>query len=920
MLVSTADGAIHSAKVKMKLTDIRFGGRGELRAHLHYELATASGEWSLNHAVSKSLPVESLILESASSMEFDFRENLILGYVNPVSLKIYRQDNSPNPPLIVAEFGADRLLVEEKESPVQSAPPPEGGVLIWGPETFLRDRGKPAGEQVSITVEEATGPFILRLTNGTAEGNRRVSSAIIRLNGREVFRPSEFNQQVGDLSRQIVLLPGENIMEVTLRSAPGSQFTLELFRIEKQACLVHDSRTFRRNKGKPFKEVDVFELKPQFHGPFTLSLTSGNPDGTQRVDSADIFLNEVRVFAPNDFNEQIGFLNREVMLQAVNALSVELRGAPGDFLTIAISGYDDIPPKVTITSPKDGEIFTEGPITVSGNVDNPDALLTINGIPVVLAADGSFFLEKMETTDEGNRIHAVATDTCGNRGEDQISVFLRPVQEGPLVTFCIGGAMPTIAARAADCRIEAFTWGFGGVRGTTDETANELSIDGILIPKGDEGITGIGNIDWAVWDGIFFRALLNIPGPDGTYPITAVAKDKAGGRTEVTVTFNKDTKEPGVAITFPKDRWVTNKQVITVTGTVDDPTAEVYLVGYEYLLLPVVDGAFSTETTLGEEGPNYVVIAAFDPAWNGSEAVIMVTLDTVPPEIEIPALTDGMVVNTPSLAVSGTFVDETPEIINVAVNGGAPQALALNETKFSGIAPISAGLNHLIFTAVDQAGNTSQLAKSIVLDMEPPQITISSPAAGANVSGMITIAVNTSDAGAGVASVTLLIDGHHLTTLTRAPFSHSVDTSDLPLGSHTITARAADFAGNQAETAITFSVSRVMIEIVSPANGATVNKSRAIVKGRIHNQTGEIGVLVNGILAEVQGNDFAVVVPLRIGQNMLTATAAAAGGLQVQTSVSITTERQEENVRLAVYPAAGILKLPANQLNVVFQA
>jgi hypothetical protein len=53
---------------------------------------------------------------------------------------------------------------------------------------------------------------------------------------------------------------------------------------------------------------------------------------------------------------------------------------------------------------------------------------------------------------------------------------------------------------------------------------------------------------------------------------------------------------------------------------------------------------------------------------------------------------------------------------------------------------------------------------------------------------------------------------------------------------------------------------------------------------------------------------------------MLTATAAAAGGLQVQTSVSITTERQEENVRLAVYPAAGILKLPANQLNVVFQA
>ena len=159
LLVSTADGAIHAAKVKMKLADIRFGGRGELRAHLHYELATGSGEWSLNHAVSKSLPVESLSLESASSMEFDFRENLILGHVNPVSLKIYHQDNSPNPPLIVAEFGGDRLLVEEKESPFQSAPPPEGGALIWGPETFLRERGKPA---VGLSSRARPGSFSAR--------------------------------------------------------------------------------------------------------------------------------------------------------------------------------------------------------------------------------------------------------------------------------------------------------------------------------------------------------------------------------------------------------------------------------------------------------------------------------------------------------------------------------------------------------------------------------------------------------------------------------------------------------------------------------------------------------------------------------------------------------------------------------------
>jgi len=153
----------------------------------------------------------------------------------------------------------------------------------------------------------------------------------------------------------------------------------------------------------------------------------------------------------------------------------------------------------------------------------------------------------------------------------------------------------------------------------------------------------------------------------------------------------------------------------------------------------------------------------------------------------------------------------------VAVNGGAPQALALNGRIQRDRADVC-GAQHLIFTAVDQAGNTSQLAKSIVLDMEPPQITITSPAAGRMFPDNHNCG-KCERCGGGVASVTLLIDGQHLTTLTRAPFSHSVDTSDLPLGSHTITARAADFAGNQAEMEIIFSVSRVMIEIVFPPTG-----------------------------------------------------------------------------------------------------
>ena len=810
------------------------------------------------------------------------------------------------------------LFREEKEILLQTPPPFQGGVLLWGPVTFLRERAKPKTEQVSFALDDATGPFVLRLTNGTSEGTRRVSSAVIKLNGQEIFRPSEFNQKVEELRRQVILLSGENLLEVNLRSAPGAIVTLELFRLEQQACMVYDFHTFRRSKGKPFKEVEVFELNPQFEGPYILNLNSGNSDGTQRVDSAVISLNNTSVFEPNDFNEQVGILTREVSLQSANTLRVELRGAPGDFLTIGITGYDDIPPGVTITNPKDGEIFAEGPITVRGTVDDPLASVTINGILVAVAADGSFTLDGVRVTDEETKIQAVAVDTCGNKDEDQISVFLRPAQEGPLLTFCIGGSLPTIAARAADCRTEAFTWGFGQVRGTTDGTTTELILDGISIPRG-EWIEGKGNLDWGTWDGAYFSALLNVPGPDGVYPITATAKIATGGKTEATVTFIKDTKPPAVTITSPKDGWVTNNPIFTLTGTVDDPQATVYG-GWDYSPIPIVDGVFAAEATLYEEGPNYVSISAFDPAWNGSEAVIWVTLDTTLPQVKIANLTDGMAVNNPILEINGTIIDKTPEAVTVAVNGGLSQNFSLSGENFSGVVNLVPGANTLDFTAIDKAGNKNRASRSIFLDIDPPIVGITSPVSEANVSGLIAVSVNAVDNLAGIAKVSLLVDGQLKAILTQPPFTFSLDTAILALGSHTITAVGMDQAGNQTEAAITVSVSRFRIEIVSPANGATINKSQALVQGKIHNQAGEIGVVVSGFLAEVNGEDFAVVIPLRLGQNILTATATNLEGLRAQTSLTVNTEIRQEIVRLTPSPLSGMLKKPANTLDITFEA
>ena len=78
---------------------------------------------------------------------------------------------------------------------------------------------------------------------------------------------------------------------------------------------------------------------------------------------------------------------------------------------------------------------------------------------------------------------------------------------------------------------------------------------------------------------------------------------------------------------------------------------------------------------------------------------------------------------------------------------------------------------------------------------------------------------------------------------------------------------------------ITVTVTGVMhcleVHITSPVNGSTITITALSIRGTIDDQPGaEVGVTVNGIPAEVNGNNFAVLdVPLQEGQNTIIANA-----------------------------------------------
>jgi hypothetical protein len=91
-------------------------------------------------------------------------------------------------------------------------------------------------------------------------------------------------------------------------------------------------------------------------------------------------------------------------------------------------------------------------------------------------------------------------------------------------------------------------------------------------------------------------------------------------------------------------------------------------------------------------------------------------------------------------------------------------------------------------------------------DTTPPTVSITAPAAGATVSGTVSVAVSASD-NVGVARVDVLVDGTVAGSDTTAPFAVAVDTTRLASGSHALTARAFDAAGNAATSvAVTVAV------------------------------------------------------------------------------------------------------------------
>jgi arylsulfatase A-like enzyme/WD40 repeat protein len=287
--------------------------------------------------------------------------------------------------------------------------------------------------------------------------------------------------------------------------------------------------------------------------------------------------------------------------------------------------------------------------------------------------------------------------------------------------------------------------------------------------------------------------------PDGYYLLTVTTNAITGGR----MVLLDGTPPPVPVVHTPASRAVLRSAPV-VSGRAEAASQVTVSIDGTMLGTAVTDASGSWSFTPGialEQGPHYITAQASDAAGNTSLASspLLFTVDTAAPPA--PVLTaPGAHVNTATPVIAGTA--EPGSIVRVSLDeqvAGTATASVDGTWSFTPTTPLGEGAHTATATATDAVGNTSPASTpgAFAVDtVAPARPVVTSPAVGAVVATQLLTVTGTAEAGT---TVTVSLDEVEVETRTvtgRGTWSFTPSAA-LPFGTHTLTARSIDPAGNQ---------------------------------------------------------------------------------------------------------------------------
>lgn len=377
----------------------------------------------------------------------------------------------------------------------------------------------------------------------------------------------------------------------------------------------------------------------------------------------------------------------------------------------------------------------------------------------------------------------------------------------------------------------------------------------------------------------------SVPLIAGNNTITVKATDTSNNVATKSIVVNydaPDTTKPVITVFTPTFGSTVNVSTIQITGKVTDSesTISVFKIGTTNVALQG-DGSFSYSVTL-VEGENTFTLYAKDSANNEETATVKVTYnrevenDTTPPVIVISSPANNATVNVADITISGTVTDES-QISEFKVNN---EPSLLEQGSFSHQITLLEGQNTINVYAKDEFNNSS--TKSIIVTYNPqatdttgPDITISSPAAGARftnssviITGIVTDSSGVSKFSINNADVTLNASGR---------FNHTVT---LTLGENKFTFKATDTKNNDSEKVLFLYLesntnSGPLLNIMYPQDGTEVKTNVLIIIGSVTDSDGVSYLTINSMNVTIkQDGSFEWPLTLSEGPNQIIFEAA----------------------------------------------
>jgi hypothetical protein len=505
-----------------------------------------------------------------------------------------------------------------------------------------------------------------------------------------------------------------------------------------------------------------------------------------------------------------------------------------------------------ITSPEDGAKIDESSVTVEGKVSDARVKVSVNGVPVEVAGDGSFSVEV--ELEEGENTIKVKAVLGGDEVTKTITVYYTPAEALILEITSLDDGEVVLETPVT-------------VEGTVSNAEAQVTVSSVVVGVVEEG----GN----------FKFSTQVDLKEGKNIITAKA---VLGEKEVikTIAVTYTPKEEfALKVISPKSGAEIAKSSITVKGKVSNAEATVTING---IVVGVSsDGSFATHFGL-EIGKNTITAKAVVEGEEPQTDEIEVTDSTKAVTLEIisPEISEGQATVTESpMTLIGTVFSEYEDItvtvngveVEVAQDGGFLTQVELEQATNITVRAI----------AYDEEGNAvgDPAEKTITVTYTPEEaltLGITSPeiseAGQATVTeSPVAVTGTVSDPNAQV-TVNNVVVGEAQGGEGQYTFSTQVELEE---GENVITAKAV-LGEKEVIKTITVNYTpeeELTLEITSPEiseGEVTVTESWVTVEGSVSDA--EATVTINGIMIEVdEDGSFSIDIWLVEGQNEIKAKA-----------------------------------------------